>query len=90
MQVLVIGAGVIGLATARAAAMAGHEVIIAEAAGAIGTGISSRNSEVIHAGMYYPTGSSRGRHCVNGRRKLYTFCATRRTAPEMRKADRRY
>jgi L-2-hydroxyglutarate oxidase LhgO len=76
MQVLVIGAGVIGLATARAAALAGHDVIVAEAANAIGTGISSRNSEVIHAGMYYPTGSSRGRHCVNGRRKLYAFCAS--------------
>ena len=76
MQVLVIGAGVIGLATARAAALAGHDVIVAEAAGAIGTGISSRNSEVIHAGMYYPTGSLRGRHCVNGRRQLYAFCAS--------------
>ena len=57
MQVLVIGAGVIGLAVARAAALAGHDVIVAEAADGIGTGISSRNSEVIHAGMYYPTGS---------------------------------
>ena len=60
MQVLVIGAGVIGLCVARAAALAGHDVIVAEAADAIGTGISSRNSEVIHAGMYYPTGSLRG------------------------------
>ena len=57
MQVLVIGAGVIGLAVARALAIAGHDVIVAEQADAIGTGISSRNSEVIHAGMYYPTGS---------------------------------
>jgi L-2-hydroxyglutarate oxidase LhgO len=76
MQVLVIGAGVIGLATARAAALAGHEVVVAEAANAIGTGISSRNSEVIHAGMYYPTGSLRGRHCVQGRRMLYGYCAS--------------
>ena len=53
MQVLVIGAGVVGLAVARAAARKGHEVVVAEAANAIGTGISSRNSEVIHAGMYY-------------------------------------
>src|SRR5436190_10994477 len=76
MQVLVIGSGVIGLAVARAAALAGHDVVVAEAANAIGTGISSRNSEVIHAGMYYPTGSLRGHHCVNGRRKLYAFCAS--------------
>ena len=75
MQVLVIGSGVIGLAVARAAALAGHDVVVAEAANAIGTGISSRNSEVIHAGMYYPTGSLRARHCVHGRRLLYAFCA---------------
>ena len=76
MQVLVIGAGVVGLAIARAAALAGHEVIVAEATGGIGNGVSSRNSEVIHAGMYYPTGSLRARHCVRGRRMLYDFCAT--------------
>ena len=76
MQVLVIGAGVIGLAVARAAAHQGHEVVVAEAANAIGTGISSRNSEVIHGGMYYPTGTLRGRHCVRGRRMLYDFCAS--------------
>jgi len=76
MQVLVVGAGVIGLAVARAAALAGHDVIVAEATGAIGTGISSRNSEVIHAGMYYPTGSLRARHCTRGRRMLYDYCAS--------------
>jgi L-2-hydroxyglutarate oxidase LhgO len=76
MQVLVIGAGVIGLAVARAAAIAGHEVIVAEATDAIGTGVSSRNSEVIHAGMYYPTGSRRARHCPRGNRMLYAFCDT--------------
>lgn len=76
MQVLVIGAGVVGLAAARAAAQRGHEVIVAEAENAIGTGVSSRNSEVIHAGMYYPTGSLRAKHCVAGRRLLYTFCAS--------------
>ncbi|MGD9924646.1 MAG: NAD(P)/FAD-dependent oxidoreductase, partial [Pseudorhodoplanes sp.] len=74
MQVLVIGAGVIGLAVARAAARAGHDVIVAEAATAIGTGISSRNSEVIHAGMYYPTGSLRAQFCARGNRLLYEFC----------------
>src|ERR1051325_5439565 len=73
MQVLVIGAGVVGLACARAAALAGHEVIVAEATGGIGNGVSSRNSEVIHAGMYYPTASLRARHCVRGRRMLYEF-----------------
>jgi L-2-hydroxyglutarate oxidase LhgO len=74
MQTLVIGAGVVGLAVARAAARAGHDVIVAEKADAIGTGISSRNSEVIHAGMYYPTGSRRARFCPRGNRMLYDFC----------------
>src|SRR5712691_111624 len=76
MQVLVVGAGVVGLACARTAALAGHEVIVAEAADAIGTGVSSRNSEVIHAGLYYPTGSKRAFHCPRGRRMLYDFCAS--------------
>lgn len=76
MQVLVVGAGVVGLAVARALARDGHEVVVAEAENAIGTGISARNSEVIHGGMYYPTGSLRGRHCVTGRRLLYAFCAS--------------
>lgn len=76
MLVLVVGAGVIGLAVARAAAVAGHEVIVAEATLGIGSGISSRNSEVIHAGMYYPTGSVRARHCVRGNRWLYAYCAS--------------
>src|SRR5262249_57445697 len=57
MQVLVVGAGVVGLAVARAAAIAGHDVVVAEAASVMGSGISSRNSEVIHAGLYYPTRS---------------------------------
>ena len=74
MQVLVVGAGVVGLAAAREAAMKGHDVIVAESANAIGTGTSSRNSEVIHAGLYYPTGSHRANHCVPGRRMLYQFC----------------
>ena len=76
MQVLVIGAGVIGLAVARTAALAGHEVTVAEMTGGIANGISSRNSEVIHAGLYYPTDSLRARHCVRGRRMLYAFCAS--------------
>ena len=76
MQVLVIGAGVVGLAVARAVARRGHDVVVAEAEFAIGTGISSRNSEVVHGGMYYPTGSLRAQHCVRGRRMLYEFCAS--------------
>jgi L-2-hydroxyglutarate oxidase LhgO len=75
MQVLVVGAGVVGLAVARAAALRGHDVIVAEATGGIGNGVSSRNSEVAHAGIYYPTASLRARHCVHGRRMLYEFCA---------------
>jgi L-2-hydroxyglutarate oxidase LhgO len=76
MQVLVVGAGVVGLAMARAAALKGHEVIVAEATRGIGNGVSSRNSEVIHGGMYYPSGSLRAYHCPRGRRMLYEFCAS--------------
>src|ERR1700733_1100549 len=75
MQVLVIGAGVVGLAIARTAALAGHDVTVAEATGGIANGVSSRNSEVIHAGLYYPPGSLRARHCTRGRRLMYEFCA---------------
>ncbi|MCE4222549.1 NAD(P)/FAD-dependent oxidoreductase [Methylobacterium sp. C25] len=74
MDVLIIGAGVIGLAVGRALALRGHDVIVAEAATAFGTGVSSRSSEVIHGGMYYPAGSLRALHCVEGRRLLYAFC----------------
>src|SRR5580692_612458 len=76
MQILVIGAGVVGLAVARGAALAGHDVIVAETTSGIGNGVSSRNSEVIHGGMYYPTGSLRALHCTRGRRMLYDFCAS--------------
>src|SRR5271165_5692745 len=72
---VVVGAGVVGLAVARALALAGREVIILEAAEAIGTEASSRNSEVIHAGIYYPANSLMARFCVAGRRKLYAYCA---------------
>ena len=72
---VVIGAGVIGLAVAREAARAGREVVVVEAAGAIGTVTSSRNSEVVHAGIYYPTGSLKARLCVAGRERLYAYCA---------------
>src|SRR5258708_15645729 len=76
MEVFVIGAGGVGLGIARAAALAGHEAIVAEATGGIGNGVSSRNSEVIHGGMYYPTGSMRAKHCVRGRRMLYDFLSS--------------
>src|SRR5215211_7692332 len=76
MDVLVIGAGVVGLAIARTLALRGHAVIVAEATAGIGSGVSSRNSEVIHGGMYYPSGSLRARHCVAGRRMLYEFCGS--------------
>lgn len=75
VQSVVIGAGVVGLAVARALAQSGREVIVLEAADAIGTGTSSRNSEVIHAGIYYPAGSLKARLCVQGRQMLYAYCA---------------
>lgn len=74
VECIVIGAGVVGLAVARAMAQAGREVIILEALDAIGTETSARNSEVIHAGLYYPAGSLKARLCVAGREALYAFC----------------
>ncbi|WP_306227013.1 NAD(P)/FAD-dependent oxidoreductase [Bosea beijingensis] len=74
---LVIGAGVVGLAVARELALAGREVVIAEAAEGIGTQTSARNSEVIHAGIYYPPGSLKARVCVAGRSKLYRYLQER-------------
>lgn len=75
VECVVVGAGVVGLAVARALARAGREVLILEAAEAIGTATSSRNSEVIHAGIYYPADSLMARFCVAGRRLLYAYCA---------------
>ncbi len=72
---LVIGAGVVGLACAATIARTGAQVIIAEASGAIGTGISSRNSEIIHGGMYYKPKTLKARHCISGRRMLYEYAA---------------
>jgi len=74
VDAVVIGAGVVGLAVARALAQRGMETIVLERADAIGTETSSRNSEVIHAGLYYPTGSLKARLCVQGRERLYAFC----------------
>src|ERR1700691_1058542 len=72
---VVVGAGVIGLPIARHLAMAGREVVIAEAEGAIGTQTSSRNTGVIHAGLHYPAGSLKGRLCQRGKALLYAYCA---------------
>ena len=77
VDAVVIGAGVIGLAVARALALQGREVLVLEAADGIGTGTSSRNSEVIHAGIYYPQGSLKARLCVEGKALLYSYCDQR-------------
>jgi L-2-hydroxyglutarate oxidase LhgO len=82
-DVVVVGAGVVGLAVARALALAGREVVVLEREGLIGSHTSSRNSEVIHAGIYYPRGSAKARLCVAGRDRLYAYCA-RRGVPHRR------
>ncbi len=77
VDTVVIGAGVVGLAVARALALAGREVMVLEALEAFGTQTSARNSEVIHAGIYYPQDSLKARLCVRGRQMLYDYCAER-------------
>ena len=77
VQTVVVGAGVVGLAVARALAQTGREVMVVEKEHAIGTETSSRNSEVIHAGIYYPTGSLKARTCVAGKERLYAYCRER-------------
>jgi len=76
VDAVVIGAGVVGLAVARALALSGRDTIVLEAADAIGTGTSSRNSEIIHAGIYYPTDSLKALLCVRGKQLLYKYCAS--------------
>jgi L-2-hydroxyglutarate oxidase LhgO len=80
IEALVIGAGAVGLACGAELARRGRDVLVTEAASAIGTGVSARNSEVIHAGLYYPTGSLKHRLCVRGRRALYQYLAKRNVA----------
>ncbi len=77
---IVIGAGVIGLAVARRMASAGLETVVLEREAIPGSHASSRNSEVIHAGLYYPPGSRKARLCVRGRQQLYRYCAERGVA----------
>lgn len=80
VETIVVGAGVVGLAVARALGLAGHETMVLEQHALIGSETSSRNSEVIHAGIYYPPGSLRARLCVRGKELLYAFCAENRVA----------
>jgi L-2-hydroxyglutarate oxidase LhgO len=83
VECIVIGAGVIGLGIARDLAIAGHDVLLLERHAAIGTETSSRNSEVVHAGLHYPDGSLKARSCVRGRELLYAYCS-RQGAPYRR------
>ena len=76
VDTVVIGAGVVGLATARTLAQAGREVVVLEQADDIGTGTSSRNSEVIHGGIYYAKDSLKATCCVKGKQMLYEYCAS--------------
>lgn len=80
LDAVVVGAGVVGLAVARALALQGREVVVLEAQDSIGTGTSSRNSEVVHAGIYYPQGSLKALWCVQGKAMLYDYCASRHVA----------
>lgn len=75
VETIVVGGGVVGLAIARALALKGQDVLLLEQHGLIGSEVSSRNSEVIHAGLYYPTGSKRAKWCVEGKQLLYQFCS---------------
>ena len=77
VQAIVVGAGVVGLAVARALALAGHAPLVLDGEDHFGTWTSARNSEVIHAGIYYPKGSLKAQLCVEGRQLLYAFCEAR-------------
>lgn len=79
-EITIVGAGVVGLAAGRALARAGHDVLLLERHGSIGSETSSRNSEVIHAGIYYPKSSLKARLCVQGKQMLYDFCESHNVA----------
>src|SRR4026209_1787923 len=83
---VVVGAGVVGLGCGYALSQRGLVVAVLEADAAIGQGVSSRNSEVIHGGLYYPTGSLKARLCVEGRRMLYAFCDAHHAEYDRRRA----
>ena len=78
VDVVVVGAGVVGLACARRFASEGYETLVLESESAFGTGVSARSSEVIHAGIYYPEGSLKAKLCLEGREALYRYCESRR------------
>ncbi len=80
VETVIVGAGVVGLAVGRALALSGREVLVLESENAMGTGTSSRNSEVIHAGIYYAAGSLKARLCVQGKEQLYAYCSERGVA----------
>lgn len=80
VDAVIVGAGVVGLAVARALAQAGREVVVLEKEGGIGTGVSSRNSEVIHGGLYYAPGSLKAKLCVRGKELMYAMCRERGVA----------
>ena len=77
VDTVVIGAGVVGLAVARELALGGRDVLVLEREPSFGTGTSARNSEVIHAGIYYPQGSLKAQLCVEGRDRLHRYCTER-------------
>ena len=79
-EIAIVGAGAVGLACGYALARRGRSVVVVEKAPQIGSGVSARNSEVIHAGLHYPTGSLKARLCVDGRRALYDFLTTHNVA----------
>ena len=78
VDVVVVGAGVVGLAVAAAWARVGHSVVVLESRSGPAQGVTSRSSEVVHAGLYYPEGTLKARFCVEGRERLYLYCESRR------------
>jgi L-2-hydroxyglutarate oxidase LhgO len=86
-DVLVIGAGIVGLATAAALARAGRSVVVVERHDGLGRETTSRNSQVLHGGLYYPAGSWKAQLCVAGSRSLYARCERERNPPKSRRSS---